>query len=429
MEISHKTHPARILLFNWTVIPLILIVSFYIILLVTWVSGHGFISSYGSDYVAMWSAGKLIDSGRFSDAYNLQSLTRIQYQLQVDLNKISGTTKFVTLPAPYLPVFLILFKYLSRFAAETSFWIWIVLNQIALIGYMFYFSKKTLKSLDGFRNELLLFILVLVPLPVFDNFVTGQMNVLLLICMGEFFRNAARKKIFLSGIWLGGLLLKPQLLVLILPYLFLEHEWKSIKGFLLSAGVLILTSYMLSGTDGMYSYLQLLSGWQNNNSVTAPDVMINWRMVGVYFDHFVGPPSGVIVAFFGTAATIGLLYLLIKRYRRVEETAHGMIIVGLISGTLAVTWHAHVHMAIVLLPLLVGTIMKNQLPRHIIVGWAVAAPLLWMTLGGIGIFAPEIIRSKVLDLIPTAFGPTGFLANLLVFIIVVRQSRRMITQT
>ena len=62
---------------------------------------------------------------------------------------------------------------------------------------------------------------------------------------------------FPSGIWLGGLLLKPQLLIIIIPILIIQKNWKVLMGFFASSGVIIGSSLILSGTKGMRSLIDL----------------------------------------------------------------------------------------------------------------------------------------------------------------------------
>ena len=59
-------------------------------------------------------------------------------------------------------------------------------------------------------------------MPVFLNFFFGQVNLWLLICAGEFFRAFLSAKPLKAGLFLGGWLLKPQLLILIIPFLLIQ---------------------------------------------------------------------------------------------------------------------------------------------------------------------------------------------------------------
>ena len=70
----------------------------------------------------------------------------------------------------------------------------------------FFSEKDTLESRRGYKwcefaHSML------ISYPVHINLYYGQVEVFLVICVGEFIRSAVNKKPILSGIWLGGLLL------------------------------------------------------------------------------------------------------------------------------------------------------------------------------------------------------------------------------
>jgi len=96
--------------------------------------------------------------------------------------------------------------------------------------------------------------MMLLYFPVFANFINGQVNVFLLVCTGEFLRNVMEDHPFTAGLWLGGLLLKPQVLILIVPVILILRYWKIFAGFFASSAVILLTSLALSGWNGMKAW-------------------------------------------------------------------------------------------------------------------------------------------------------------------------------
>jgi len=139
------------------------------------------------------------------------------------------------IPAPLFAVFFIPFKYLSKVNLQVSYWIWTSINLVALIGYLVFFLRKIFPQDKTAASPWKFLIPVLLSFPVFNNLINGQVEVFTLICAGEFVRNSLDKKPFLSGVWLGGLLIKPQLLILIIPYLLLRVT-ESYPGFITSWG-------------------------------------------------------------------------------------------------------------------------------------------------------------------------------------------------
>ena len=128
---------------------------------------------------------------------------------------------------------------------------------------------------------------MLLSFPVIVSLTEGQVEVFLVVCMGEFIRYALNKKPLLSGIWLGGLLLKPQLLIIIIPILMIQKNWKVLMGFFASSGVIIGSSFILSGTKGMRSLIDLWIRFSAGIATSSPERMINWRMVAVNSEFIV----------------------------------------------------------------------------------------------------------------------------------------------
>ena len=72
--------------------------------------------------------------------------------------------------------------------------------------------------------------MLLISLPVFLNLFTGQVNVWLVVCVGEFMRASISGREFRSGLWLGGLLLKPQALLLLAAGLLMRRRARILAG-------------------------------------------------------------------------------------------------------------------------------------------------------------------------------------------------------
>jgi len=133
-------------------------------------------------------------------------------------------------------------------------------------------------------------------LPVFQNFYWGQVNVWFVLVAGEFFIALARKQELKAGLLLGGLLLKPQLLVVILPLLLIERRLRILLGFALAAFPLVLLSVLLAGTAGLISLFDLWTKFSVGIPTNAPEKMMNWRMVAIHLGNLFSPSIGYSVA-------------------------------------------------------------------------------------------------------------------------------------
>ena len=178
-----------------------------------------------SDYCGYYSAGVVMNNGKIADVYDLQILEEYQFKVFQEANSPEPRSEIIAML--YLPVFLIPFRLLALLNLSVSVIVWLVINFSILTAYLFFFAEKV----SGKSLPLQIYFLILASLPVFRNFYDGQINVWLLICIGEFLRASLSKRPWVAGLWLGGLLVKPQLLILVLPFLLIQKRFKEIIAF------------------------------------------------------------------------------------------------------------------------------------------------------------------------------------------------------
>ncbi|MEN6570983.1 MAG: glycosyltransferase family 87 protein [Anaerolineaceae bacterium] len=410
---------------NWKAILFFAIVLFYACLVVIWLQEKTSPIHYGGDYLAFWSTGKLADEQGFSAIHNVADLQTIQVQVLESLgfprNGIEAV--YIALPAPFFSIFMLPFKFLSRMDIQTSFLIWTIFNILVLVGYLAFFLREVSPK-SGTRSRMLVLLLLLVSFPVFDNLVNGQLNVLLLLCCGEFIRNASKKNPFPAGLWLGGMLLKPQVLILILPVLLLQRHWKVIWGFIVASLAVVGISTLLSGIEGMTAYARLLTGWGQGNSVTAPEAMVNWRMIAAYANTSLGSPAGWIIAATGVLLTLTALVIVLRRRTQFGSPEWGAAMLAVMAATLAVTWHAHAHMAVVIIPLLLYAAANGMLNESKAVLWAALTPAAWLGFLLLGLVLQQAAKINILDFQGMVVAISGFAANLLILGFVYKNSRQ-----
>ncbi|MBU2610159.1 MAG: DUF2029 domain-containing protein [Chloroflexi bacterium] len=362
---------------GWQNLGLIALLAYYIIWFLIPIAHDLFFTSLASDYLALWSAGFIANREGYGQVYDLQTLTEIQQPLVP--NPDPQSLVFSPIPAPYLPIFLLPFQFLALLPPQISFWIWEVINAIILIAYLRHFARR-FDARQPARRPLLF---LAFSLPVFGNFFWGQLNVWLMICVGEFLWALLNKRLFQAGLWLGGLLLKPQLLILILPAMLLQRAWKSLAGFAAATGALLLTSMALLGPDGVTNFLNLSRFWRSGETtlmaINAANMM-NWRMVGEHLARWFGPWTGGGIALAGVLVTV---WIALRPWgiRALPETHFPPLTLSLFAATTIVTWHAHYHMAMVLLPPLLALLLKNQMEFR---------PVLWW------IFLPSVMQFSAL---------------------------------
>jgi len=418
-----KPIAAKVLLF-------IILVCFYLLVVNKWFIKGSFYSEYGADYLAYWSAGKIADQYGYTEIYNLDKLETEQVQALESLGIPLETedSSFSILPVAYFSVFVVPFQILSKMDLVRGYWLWTVLNFILMTGYLLYFLRSVFPEKDLFQKGLLLIVPILFSYTVISNFAIGQVEVLLVICAGEFIRNALNKKPFISGLWLGGMLIKPQVLILILPIILIMRNWKVFKGFLVTSAVLLGASFILSGFEGTKALINLWTVYSEGLSTGHPEAMINWRMVGLNLNQIFNIRLGWVITTVGIALTALALYFLVRRTPPLGSAAWVMTMLGIFSATLAITWHAHHHMGMVLIPFLLYASLKKLIPDNVFASWWLVTNIVWIlvviTNGLVNIY----LGLDISEYIDFAVAFSGFAVNLFLLLVMVKTKKSMISK-
>ena len=85
----------------------------------------------------------------------------------------------------------------------------------------------------------------------------------------------------------------------------------------------------------MNGFITLLTRWGEGNAVTAPETMINWRMVGVYVSTLTKSTTvGWIITGLGIALTVSAVHFLLKRRLAYGSPEWVVTMLGVFSATL-----------------------------------------------------------------------------------------------
>ena len=397
---------------------LVALICFYFV----YFAGAFVYDNFGEDYLAFWSVGKIADKKGYSEIYDLNALKSVQTQERFVLGLVEriDDPSIPLFPVPYFSIFVVPFQLLSRVDLVDGYWIWTILNLIILIGYLIFFLRKTNPGSGTTISGLNLLILFLISFPVLSNIINGQVEVFLLVCAGEFIRYAIGKKPVLSGIWLGGLLLKPQLLILIIPIFLIMRNWKVLMGFIVSSGIILMTSLLLSGFAGMNALINLWTNFSVGMTSNFPEVMINWRMVGVNVSALMNTSLGWGITGLGMVLTILAVYFLVKQRPPFGSPQWVMAMLGVFSATLAITWHSHYHMAMVLIPFLIYASLYKLLPEKIIFLWVIVTPIALFGMLIIDMLVLVLTKINTTNYNGMVIAFSGFILNLVIFISTIR---------
>ena len=362
------------------------------------------------DYCAFWSAGRVANLSGFADVYNLDLLRQIQFEIAPRYADLSA---FVVSPIAYFPVFVIPFQFLSLLPPFSGFVLWTLVNMATLIFYLRFFIRKT----TGQVLQMRLLILVFLSLPVYWNFFNGQVNVWLVICIGEFMRAAANEKPFQAGLWLAGLLLKPQTLLLIGVALLLQRSIKVLAGLMIAFVVLLGLSFALIGYDGLQQLVRVWLGFTSGLPTNDVEIMMNWRMIGLHLGNVSSPLLGWIVAGLGMAATFFAAVYIWRKALDFSSLYFSVALLGLLAATGLFAWHSHIHTAMMLIPPLAYLIVRKEMSGKIFAWWLFVPAVIYVVAF---LLAPliqmNILPPRIGELLDLLRGVGGFGVNILLLV-------------
>jgi hypothetical protein len=380
-------------------------------------ASHMMCTQVGADYCQYLNSGTVANMRGYAAIY---AQPRLEQMPWITLLSAADRPTIPVFQWLYPPVFVLPFQLLARLDPALGFGIWTAGNVALLIFY----SRSFLRRLALPAAPAWLIVLIFVSLPVFMDLWLGQMSLLLMLCIGESMIAVLQHKFLRSGLWLGGLLLKPQLLILVVLILLLQRAWRTIAGAATSSLVLVLLSGLLVGPAGLR---QILLDWlaaatgQANVWVQG---MMNWRMVGTHLAGWIGPWAGWGIAGAGILTTVSITVLAWRRQVAADSASFPVAATGVLAASSMVAWHSHIHMGVILIPALLYTFQTGLLPRRVLVLWVFAPALTFAAM----VFVPEtlmalgFLSSAAEPAIYFVLGAAELSANACLFLWAVRRS-------
>ncbi|HZR98107.1 MAG TPA: glycosyltransferase family 87 protein [Chloroflexota bacterium] len=347
---------------HWLHLGLAVVALLYMLFVALMLAGSGLFTYVGMDYLAALCTLRFVQANGFAHAYDLAAQARFH---QLANASVPAYAACDTPPLPYLPVFLALFEPLALLPPALGFALWTALNLTLFIAYCYRFGRAIGRPC---RPAALLKLVLAYAL--YENLVAGQVNVLLFACFGEVILAYSRGQRLRSGLWLGGLLLKPQALLLVLPGLVLGRRLKLLLGFALACLALGGVSLALAGVGGMVDLGRLLRYYSAGLGPTFPEAGMNWRGLAINLAPLVGEPAAWALALPGLVVTVvaGLAVWLAPRHGRADDQLV-VALLGSFAASSAATWHSHVYSGLPLLAPLLYLSAGGRLPEWLFNAW------------------------------------------------------------
>lgn len=206
------------------------------------------------DFLAFYTGGKLFEEDR-KNLYSLKSQIKMQNKIAINAKKY--------LPLAFLnpPFVAYFFSFFNDFSIEKVFNAWLVIN-IIIVGIICVLVIKL--NGYGWYTKIGIAMSVFMSSSVYYSLRIGQLSNLLLLSTLLSWILYKRRSIFLSGLSLSFLWIKPQFVILPILIIVLHRNPRLLAGFAAGSILFFLVSLQTVGTEGIKSYLDLLataSGW------------------------------------------------------------------------------------------------------------------------------------------------------------------------
>jgi hypothetical protein len=326
-----------------------------------------------TDFRGYYATAQIVLQHGFAAVYDPQ--LQQAYQAVLPIRCLDGTLAGPALDVlvPYFPVFILVLLPWQALDFTTSYLVWSVINLVVLALYLRFLTARL-----AVRPSWLRLLQWLVCLPVLANLALGQINILWVIGLGEFVRGMIAGKPGRAGLWLGLLLLKAHILILLLPGLLAARQWRVLAGFGASLSILVGASWVLAGGEGLRGMFGVVSEFAGPEFLSAP-AMMNWRALALNLAKVFPGWAAWGVAALGMGLTAALVVWSWRRAARKPFSVDSFLFLVLISlaGACAVSWHSNLYLQIGLLVPLAALDGRGRIPAGLRWFWIGGPPFLF----------------------------------------------------
>jgi arabinofuranan 3-O-arabinosyltransferase len=198
----------------------------------------------GADFLHFYTLGSLALEHRGAELYDMQAQSALAEQRVPQ----AGRLYFVAL---YGPQVSLLFAPLAALPYGLALGLWLIGNAV-LYGACCYLVWKTCASLQSDRT--LAFLLALAYPAFFHLMAWGQTSALVLACFTGAYLALRSDKMFVAGLAIGCLIVKPQLGLAVAVVFLAARQWKVFLGAAIAAMAQLSIGWAFYGTPVMREY-------------------------------------------------------------------------------------------------------------------------------------------------------------------------------
>lgn len=319
------------------------------------------------DFTIFYTAAHILRGGNAHRLYELDLQTEVQ---QAFLLPHGWTFEDGLLPYNYPPFFAIVFVPLSFLPLTLAFHVWNMFN-IALVlvsvKLLLHHQQKRYK-----RDFIAASLVVFAFFPVLEGLLKGQSSFLVLFALMLTYLALKSNRDHLAGVTLALGLVKPQLVIVIAAMMLYRRCWRTVFAFSITSVMLLLTSWMTVGIDGLVSYAKLTGLMLNWDSIYGfyPASMSNLRgtvyRFGQLYHSWLGmEPSPMMLKSITALLSAFVLVLILQTWKVPSSSTSpefdlqfGQTVIGSLLVSL------HLYGQDLALLILVGFLLVNYFAHH-----------------------------------------------------------------
>lgn len=137
------------------------------------------------------------------------------------------------------------------------------------------------------------------------------------------------------------------------------------------AGIILTSGFLLVGPEGIDRYIRQIreTAAAPPGDPYNPQVMMNWRALGLNLKPILPDPIGKAMVGIGSVLTAGIA-LGLWRSASLRSGEWALRTLAIFAATGAVAWHAHGHMAVILIPPILRLALNSPVFLRLFAAWA-----------------------------------------------------------
>jgi Glycosyltransferase family 87 len=325
------------------------------------------------DYIAFYTAGRLVLDGRGESVYDLDVIAEREHEMFG--RDVGGTGRLGFFNPPFVAV---IFAPLALLPPNLESPLLLILNGVLVLAAGVILQR--LLKLRGLLPSTALWLTILSLYSVYWTLVHGQLSMFILLGFLGFFGLQREGKPRLSGLALALLLIKPQMAVVPVLVLLYKRRWTELTAFGTVALGLVAVSVAISGPSILWEYPKFAlnaSEWERTFAWQVQRMYgLNGLLATVIDKH-----STIHFVLTGVAsvATIALAVSAFRGPWKPASTAFPLGVAGMVAASVLINPHIWMQ-DMVLVGLVAALGLINWRERERTAGvWVSIAVLVWTT--------------------------------------------------